>query len=139
MITQQNYDTTLISAGLGAAAGATLGINAGIKKAAPILAQAKDVYVNSRANEALEKLISANTPGKQVKKIIAKVTKKAGEDFPKMCSKQIKELSAKAGDLLKKAKNTKIKWVAAGVAAGTAAGILFDKLMSVKKTDKTEQ
>lgn len=129
----------MIGAGIGALAGAGVGIKAGAKKAAPILEQAKDVYVSAKNDLALENLAKINAKTAVINRTLAKVTEKAKEDFPKMSKGKIGEFSQKASELIKKAKNTKIKWIAVGVAAGVAAGALIGKLINSKKADKTEQ
>lgn len=103
--------------------GAIGGITGGViahKKTVDILKTiaSEDNYVRNAVNKNFDNILKAgNGHSKKIRTMISNVSKKAKADFPVM-SQKIAEL----------AKNTKIKWIAGGIAIGAAVGILYKKL-----------
>lgn len=79
-----------------------------------------DKYVSARQDVAAEKIIGV-VKGHRFAEALSKVADRARADFP---------------ELVKKAKNTKVKWIAglaaAGLAIGTAATLIYNKVKANK-------
>ncbi len=128
----------LIGQGIGVATGAAVGAGIGIKKASTLLKpyakiapQGTDAFFKNQVSYVAEELKTAKAKG-----LINKGDFQGYKVVKQSIIDKYNALSKKLPSVVEKAKSTKIKWIAglaaAGLAIGTAATLIYNKVKADK-------